>query len=51
MTKVQIFTLLSEESSASVFSETGRRVIMSDLKSGDYFGEFSPLMVNHDPQR
>ncbi|MAQ79901.1 MAG: Crp/Fnr family transcriptional regulator [Pseudomonadota bacterium] len=38
-----IYFIVRGEVQASVFSETGRRVIMSDLKSGDYFGEFSAI--------
>jgi len=38
-----IYFIVRGEVQASVFSEIGRRVIMSDLKSGDYFGEFSAI--------
>ena len=46
-----IYFIVRGEVQASVFSETGRRVIMSDLKSVIILESFLPLMVNHDLQR
>lgn len=38
-----VYFIVRGEVRVSVFSETGRRVIMSDLKTGEHFGEYSAI--------
>ncbi len=38
-----VYLIVRGEVRVSVFSESGRRVIMSDLKSGEHFGEYSAI--------